>query len=235
MVDEMNGGSKIESPSVGNGAFLLAQVPTLKTILSPPPYCVFFYSHPLYFCHTMGNLYGKDASDPEWPSGGSTRATKVTYSVTESQQLKVEGSASKGEYELHQDKETIIGIVELMNEITEERQKKAVGEYKEGLLRYLTAIMRRVADFSKRKKPNLIEKTLRDYMDREVNGFTHDPAGRLAWKDWKQSVAEEEAPGKGSRSVCVTWLTSLYYSKCKQPGDVSVAICFASIFADVAI
>lgn len=149
----------------------------------------------------MGNLYGKDASDPEWPSGGSTRATKVSYSVTDSE-LKVEGSTSKGEYELLQNKETIMAIVDQINAISEERKKMSVGAYQEGLLRYLTAIMRRVADFYKRKKPNLVERTLRDFEERELHGFDHDEAGRRQWKQWKEREAAEEEADTGKQSAC---------------------------------
>lgn len=148
----------------------------------------------------MGNLYGKDAADPDWPSAGTSRPGKVEYSVA-NKQLTVKGSSCAGVFQLHQNVDTIIQIVEALNTLNTRRAREALTPYDDSLHRYLMAIMRRVADFYTRSKWPLVQKTLQDYESREQLGFKHDLEGRKAWNEHIRVEGTPNSEGTPSPSV----------------------------------
>ncbi|KAG8959982.1 hypothetical protein FRC05_007139 [Tulasnella sp. 425] len=150
----------------------------------------------------MSRLYSKGAGDPEWPITGHSRDKGAQYVIVQEEstmegsaseealtvsKLEVGGSTSGGVYTLEQNKETIIHVVETLNAIRARRQRQALSSYEDGLCRYLTAIMRKVASFYKSKSWRLVGLTLEAYELREMNGFKHDVAGRDEWSKWKEA------------------------------------------------
>ncbi|KAG9020686.1 hypothetical protein FS837_007965, partial [Tulasnella sp. UAMH 9824] len=141
----------------------------------------------------MTKLYGKKAADPDWPESGTSRAGKIQYSIVDGSKLKVEGSTENdGLYTLKQNADTIVQMVEMLNDTQHRRAQEALDAYDDALCRYLLAILRRVSGFYKTSKWALVKKTLSDFESREAGGFKHDPAGRLEWKAWMEK--EKDIP-----------------------------------------
>lgn len=147
-----------------------------------------------------GNLYGKGATDPDWPTSGAARTGAVTYQI-EDGTLIVMGSKSAGRYELDQSAATITTAVEMLNAAANPRGTRKDIAYQESLKRYLTALMRRVADFYKGRKWNLVERALHDFEEREQCGCRHDIEGRELWKALKASQADLEDEGGGEHTL----------------------------------
>ncbi|KAG9009386.1 hypothetical protein FRB90_008362 [Tulasnella sp. 427] len=150
-------------------------------------------------------LYGKGAGDPAWPENGSSRAGKISYSIVDGSTLKVEGSsANGGVYPLKQSAETIITIVDTLNEICNKRKEEALDAYEDSLYRYLLSIMRRVSGFYKAGSWRLVERTVCDFEAREAGGFKHDEAGRQLWQAWVASANNTQPDPLESQSTQLT-------------------------------
>lgn len=146
----------------------------------------------------MAKLYGKGAGDPEWPVSGHCRRLKAEYLIV-GDNLEVKESANAGQYKLGRNKETIAQIVETINELQAQRDQDAFDTYQEGLIRYLTSIMRRVAGFYHGNPSlRLVRETLEDYESREEHGFKHNMEGREEWNLWKErsKSAEDKTTGE---------------------------------------
>lgn len=128
------------------------------------------------------------AEDPEWLPKSKIRSGTLIYKVDNSTLIIQRKNQADESISMGDETDAITALVVKLNDLDEERNRRALQVYDMGLHNYITRMLQKVVPWLKEKNGwQKIADTLHDYKGRERLGIRHDVEGR---ERWLQSLEE---------------------------------------------